>query len=532
MSEKVRGVTIRQLLAAVGSPLMELVAGGSDAAIRGLAILDPDDELGSYAGELVLIIGVRGREAIRYVRAAARKGAAAAAVKASPDAPVAELRAAAEEAGIALLVVRPQVRWDQLESLAREVVDGAALAAHVRVDEDLFALAQSVAVLTAGSVSIEDADNRVLAYSRSDDDIDELRRRTILGWQGPESYMALLREWGVFQRLRAGEGVVHIDERPELGIRRRLAAGVRAGRQHLGTIWVQEGAQPFTEQAETVLLGAARVAAVHLLRRRGSSGVRAPEELVAGLLDGQVSVDLVAEQLGLNPATSAIVVAFAARPTERDQDEYELRRVELSNVVSVHVASYRRGALVGTVASRVYAVLPDVSPVAIEPALVGVAERVVAVLRRRAGIRVQVGIGSPVRTLADVVTSRSEADRVLAALARTPARDVGTIANLRAEVLLSEALSLLEANPQLRNPAVEALVEYDAGHGSELAPSLLAYLDAMGDVRAAASALHVHPNTLRHRIRRARVVSGIELANPAERLICHLQLLLAGRTGQ
>jgi sugar diacid utilization regulator len=278
-----------------------------------------------------------------------------------------------------------------------------------------------------------------------------------------------------------------------------------------------------------VLLGAARVAAVQLLRRRGSPAVRSQGDLVAALLDGHASAELVAEQLGLNLATSVIVVAFAARAAEPDQAEYELHRVELSKVVSVHLSSYRRGALVGTLGSRVYAVLSDVSPVAIEPALASVAEQIVAVLRRRAGIRVQVGIGSPVRALVDVVASRSEADRVLAAMAHTPGRDVGTIANLRAEVLLNETLSLLETNTQLRNPAVAALVEYDTVHGSELATSLLAYLDAMGDVRTAAAALHVHPNTLRHRIRRARVVSGIELADRAQRLVCHLQLLLAVR---
>ncbi|WP_432989498.1 PucR family transcriptional regulator [Dactylosporangium sp. CA-233914] len=534
MSAEAPGTTLRQLLAAVGDHFMDLVAGSLDVAVGGLAIVDPDDELDSYPQELILVIGVRGREAIRYVRAAARGGASAVAVKAGADGNVAELRTAAEEAGIALLVVRPQVRWDQLESLAREVVDGAILAAAVRTDEgngDLFALAQSVAVLTAGSVTIEDAENRVLAYSRTDDDVDELRRLSILQWQGPKPYMALLREWGVFQRLRSDEDVVHIEERPELGIRRRLAAGIRAGRQHLGTIWVQEGGQPFTEQAEKVLLGAARVAAIHLLRRRGSPGVRTREDLLTGLISGRIGAELVAEQLDLNPATSAIVMAFAARADERDQAEHELHRVELSKMVSIHLATYRRGALVGTLGSRIYAVLPDVSPVAPEPALITLAEAVVAVLRRRTGIRVQVGVGSPVRALDDIATSRSEADRVLAAMAHTPDRDVGTIANLRADVLLNEMLGLLEANAQLRDPAVAALVEHDGTHGTELARSLLAYLDAMGDVRAAAMALHVHPNTLRYRIRRAKAVSGINVADPVERLVCHLQLLLALRAG-
>jgi DNA-binding PucR family transcriptional regulator len=452
-------------------------------------------------------------------------------VKAVRPGVVDELRAAADDEGIALLLVRPQARWDQLASLIREVVDGTALAAGLGADAagDLFVLAQTVAVLTAGSVSIEDAGNRVLAYSRSDDEIDELRRLSILGWEGPEPYMALLREWGVYRRLRTGEEVVHVEERPELGIRRRLAVGIRAGAQHLGTIWVQEGRQPFAEGAERALLGAARIAAVRLLRRRGSPGVRPPEELVADLLEGEASADLVAGRLGLDPVTPVIVVAFAAAVTERDRTAYELARLEVRDVVSVHATYHRSGALVGMVGTRVYAVLPDVRPDRVDPVVTALATQVVGVLRNRAGVRAQAGIGSPVPALGQVIESRREADRVLDVLARDTGRDVAAFGDLRAEVLLGETLAVLEANPRLRDPAVAALVAHDAERGTTLASSLLAYLDAFGDVAAAAAELHVHPNTLRYRLRRACAISGIDLDDPRRRLFTHLQLLLATR---
>ena len=517
--------SLRQLLVAVGEPFMELTAGSPDTPVRGVAILDPDDELGGYPGELVLVIGVRGREAARSVRLAARAGAAAVAVKAGAGAP----RAAAEDAGVALLTVRPQVRWDQLQVLIREVLDQAALATASDAEHgDLFGLAQTLALLTAGSVTIEDAANRVVAYSRSDDEIDELRRLTILGWEGPEQYLSLLREWGVYQRLRTGEEVVRVEERPELGIRRRLAVGIRAGTQHLGTIWVQQGRRPFADRAENALLGAARLAAVHLVRRRGPAGPRPREDLVAGLLEGGVSADLVAGQFGLDPAAPVIVLAFAPREVEHDRSEHELHQLEITNVVSVHATSYRRGALVGTIGSRVYAVLPEVPLGQAESALMTLARHVVGVLAR-AGMRTQAGIGSPARSLASVTAARSEADRVLDAMARTPSRDVATIADMRGEVLLGETLNLIEAAPDLRDPAVAALVAHDAEHGTELVTSLLVYLDALGDVSSAAAGLHIHPNTLRHRVRRAAVVSGIDLGDPRERLFCHLQLLLALR---
>jgi len=525
-------VELSRLLLAVGASLMDLKAGDPHTPIRGLAILDPDDEPGSYRDELVLVIGARGREAARAVRTAGQHGAAAAAVKTSP-AGEPDVREAAEDAGIALLTVRPQVRWDQLAAVVREVLDSFAVhndgEPGPEPTEDLFALAQSVAALTGGAVSIEDTTPRVLAYSRSGDEVDDLRRLSILGWQGPEPYLELLRQWGVYHRLRTSDEVLRIQAHPDLGIRARLAVGIRAGNQHLGSIWVQQGDQPFSEHAESALIGAARLAAVHLLRRRGAPW-RSRGELVAGLLDGTASADLVAGQLGLDSSVSAVVAAFAARDTQHDRPTLELHRVELATTVSVHMTSFRHGALVGTVGTRVYAVLPEVRTDRTEPGLLTLARDVVAVLRRRSGLTVQVGVGAPVPSLAEVPASRADADRVLDALARTPETDVATITDRRADVLLGETLKLLEKHPDLRDPAVTALVEHDAAQGTELARSLLAYLDAMGDVRSAAAGLHIHPNTLRHRVRRAAEISGLSLADPRERLCCHLQLLLATRS--
>ena len=151
-----------------------------------------------------------------------------------------------------MLAVRGDVRWDNLERLVRDVLETERPAADAPAD--LFALAQTVAVLTGGIVSIEDTASRVLAYSRTDGDTpDELRRLSILGRQGPPGYLRMLREWGVFERLRSGEDVVRVEEHAELGIRRRLAVGIHAGHRQLGTIWVQEGAGPFAERADGVL---------------------------------------------------------------------------------------------------------------------------------------------------------------------------------------------------------------------------------------------------------------------------------------
>src|SRR4051812_43202816 len=132
--------TLRELLAAVGEPLITVLAApaGLDVPISGLAIVDPEDAPDEHRGGLVLVVGARGRDAVPLVRAAGAAGAAAVAVKvgaaAAPNSPTdggpsaggdavaayaderEALRAAAVEAGVALLAVPVDVRWERLES--------------------------------------------------------------------------------------------------------------------------------------------------------------------------------------------------------------------------------------------------------------------------------------------------------------------------------------------------------------------------------------------------------------------------------
>jgi DNA-binding PucR family transcriptional regulator len=523
MSLSEQPTSLRHVLATLGEPLVEVVVAphGLGVPVSDVVILDPEDPLEAGEGDLVLVIGARGRAAAPAIRAAGRGGAAAVAVKGTGGAEV------AADAGVALLTVGAEARWEQVESLARGVVEAARTggeAASGEVLGDLFALAQTIATLTGGLVSIEDTASRVLAYSRAGDEVDELRRLSILGREGPERYLALLREWGVYQRLRAGEGIVRVDERPELGIRRRIAAGIHAGTQPLGTIWVQEGAQPLTEQAELALLGASRALAPQLIRARTrpSPELRLREDLLASLLEGKLDAESVADDIGADPSRPAQVLAFALNRAENRQ----LRRAELVHLIAVHTAAYRRSALVSVIGGRVYALLPDL-PEHSDAAVLALAKEIVGATRRHLEVPVRAALGGVVPRLSDAVASRGDADRVLATMARGHwPSDVASLADVRAEVLLSEVLAYLGDQPRIRDPRLAALVEHDTEHGGILVPAVLAWLDAFGDVRAAASALNIHPNTVRYRVRRAAEVSGADFGDPAQRILTQLQLRL------
>jgi DNA-binding PucR family transcriptional regulator len=59
-----------------------------------------------------------------------------------------------------------------------------------------------------------------------------------------------------------------------------------------------------------------------------------------------------------------------------------------------------------------------------------------------------------------------------------------------------------------------------------VADTLEQYLQRFGDVRAAADDLHIHPNTLRYRVRRAEEILGMSLDDPDSRLLLQIQLLI------
>lgn len=75
---------------------------------------------------------------------------------------------------------------------------------------------------------------------------------------------------------------------------------------------------------------------------------------------------------------------------------------------------------------------------------------------------------------------------------------------------------LLELQPPQRlapfaEALVQPLVEHDEGHGSALLQTLRTFLDNDGSVTATAQAMFLHPNSLRHRLKRIEELTG---ANP------------------
>jgi sugar diacid utilization regulator len=467
---------------------------------------------------------------------AAAAGAAAVALK-GDAATVAVLADQALASGIALMAVSPSVTWDQLYALVRTAA-AAAEAPPAEGNEtpvgDLFALANAVAAIVGGAVTIEDLRSNVLAYSNLDQPIDEPRRQSILGRRVPDPWTTLLREKGIFRELWVTPGVVRFED-PDLGLRPRIATAIRAGTELLGSIWVSEGDEPLGPPAEQALSEAAPLAALHLLRHRASDDLARRERgsLLRGLLEGNRPAKDVGAGLGIDVNSPCAMIGFHLRVD--DDAELALKRVRAVDLIAVYCEAFRRRVVCAWIGQNVYALLPslDQTSAARLAALAGdIVERSTEAL----GLAVQAGIGSVVPSLHNAPQSRDEVDRVLRVLTQTSAWDepVAHIDDVRVPSILLALGDLMRERPDLRLPALDALAAHDAEHSKAYLQTLRAYLDSLGDVTTAAKMMNLHPNSFRYRVRRLGEVSGLDLYDPGHRLVMALHLLAEpeGETGR
>ncbi|BBY62619.1 PucR family transcriptional regulator [Mycolicibacterium helvum] len=512
------GVGLGQLVLALDATLVRLVEAprGLDRPVRSAALIDADDvrlglSFSAGSADVFFLLGISDADAIGWLdRQIAAHGPPAAIFAKEPSDAVVDRAVAA---GTAVVAVDPKARWERLYRLVNHVFEHRRTDSVTDSGTDLFALAQSIADRTHGMVSIEDEQSHVLAYSASNEEADELRRLSILGRAGPPEHLRWIAQWGIFDRLRAGADVVAVDERPELGLRPRLAIGIHrrdATVPFSGTIWVQQGTRPLADDAEEVLRGAAVLAARIMARlaARPSAHLLAVQQLL-GLADtDETDVVTLARELGVPLDGRAAVIGFIAGDAHP----------RTADVLALSASAFRPDAQVAANGQRVYVVLPDSGRTA---AVVSWIRGTIGALRTELGLDLRAVIAAPVAGLTAIAGARREIDRVFDSAARHPVfGQVTTLAEARTTVLLDEIVTLVAAEPRLVDPRVRRLREAEP----VLAETLLVYLDSFGDVAAAAATLHVHPNTVRYRVRRLEQALSTSLSDPDVRLLLSLSL--------
>ncbi|MEZ0114456.1 hypothetical protein ABH920_008490 [Catenulispora sp. EB89] len=533
-------VALGRIISDLGSTLVEVVAGrpDPDVAVAGVLIHDRLDEPSRLPGAIVLGVGVYGTDQVAALVDHAHGLGAAAVMVRSPAVADAAVADAAARTGLVVLGLTPGASWAQVAALLRSLISAdAAMAGPVPGPDasfggDLFALANAIAGLLDGPVTIEDRGGGVLAFSARQDEADDSRIATILDRQVPADKLRALEQHGLFRALYRSEDPVFI---AGIGEKPRVAIAIRAGGEILGSIWaVVPG--PLNDDRTQAFREAAGVAALHLLRQRSGADAdrRLRADLLATVLEGGPAAPRAAARLGL-AAQCACVLAVAVAGAAADDPAAPDRAAagdRIAGSLALHLSAIHPHTAVASLGSVTYAVLPCATDED--------ARRVAETFLARVGTKVPtvVGIGRLAARPTDLRRSRSDADRALRVLqsraegartARNPEHPhrIARFAEVYAASLLDELADRMAVDDDRPAGPVVRLREYDQLHGTQFTDTLAAWLDTLGDVVAAAAKVHVHPNTFRYRLRRLADLAGLDLADPDARFEAMVQLRLA-----
>ncbi|ABY23043.1 transcriptional regulator [Renibacterium salmoninarum ATCC 33209] len=424
----------------------------------------------------------------------------------------------------------------QVAAIVQSMIDGVIQVPNAPLvpdaHADLFDLANSLARILGGPVTIENMASRILAFSADQADADEARKHSVLGHQVPDRYASMLEERGDFKRLYASETPYFM---PSMGESIRPCVGLRikAGNELLGSIWVVVDA-PLDPHRANALVEGADMVALSMLRTRTANDAaqRLRLGLLMMLLEGGAAAEEAAARIGFAGEAAAVLALGQAKPAA---DEAELDRIASALILHLHAAHPL--SIVGVVGRTVYGVLPangSAAPGEIETTMRTLARDFLARLGRIEPVFVGLGRSQLQAGLLNV--SRAEADAALRVLRQRDWPDAGSMTGLSERIVSSPQVQIeslmIRLSDQLavgREPLagpLATIVAKDEQHQSEYLLTLAAWLDAFGDIALAAKACHIHQNTLRYRLVKLSELAGIDLADPQQRFELMMQIRL------
>jgi PucR-like helix-turn-helix protein/diguanylate cyclase with GGDEF domain/purine catabolism regulatory family protein len=211
------------------------------------------------------------------------------------------------------------------------------------------------------------------------------------------------------------------------------------------------------------------------------------------------------ERFGLDLGSGVTVLAVALDPPPGDE-------TTVARAIEAAGAAAGGSALVATRGEEIAALLPAGGD---DP------EALRAAVERATGRTPRVGVGSRAGAAGALQRSLAEARHALRlASAERPV--------VRWDMLAGHRLLMELQPPEIADAFERTLLapldEHDARRGTDLVRTVEVFLDAAGHWKPAADVLHVHVNTLRHRLDRVAALTGRDLARMGDRVDFYLAL--------
>jgi hypothetical protein len=413
-----------------------------------------------------------------------------------------EARNRARELAVTVVALNAGTDWSLLIWLVRSLLTGTRVAVGNGglAQQSLFALADAVGTTLNAPVTIEDAHSCVVAHSVTTEDADQARTSTIMSRAVPGSVLRRLRATGVLRRLSQDRRPFTVSTNdPEF--RKRLVVPLHIGGQPVGSIWaIWDGA--LTAELEEHLAGAGATAASLLVQLRAQADIAgrySVQRLRAALLGDDLDLR---SALPL-PAAEVRVVALKIDPAGAGEEGLMLWRTFLRK-------KSWADPMLADVDGVTFAVVA-------EHADTGGWEWLSHLAKQSCpGV---VAASRPVSRRA-LPCARREALEVLSVLSASGGQ-VASQEDVWDAIVLARAEAAVGTVVHQR---LRSLLDADVRDGTHLAQTLRVLWECHGDVPAAARVLHVHPNTVRLRVRRAEPALSGSVTTPAQRLAAVLLL--------
>jgi sugar diacid utilization regulator len=385
------------------------------------------------------------------------------------------------------------------------------------------------------AVAVDDPSIRLLAHTAHDEQVDEHRVHSIMTLRAGGEITDYVFSLGI----RTATQPVRIPGREDLRMLGRVCFPVRCQGLLLGFLWLIDDDGSLTDEDFVAAAAAADAAGEALFRARLLDDLhRAREQqLVFDLVapdaksGGSVTqADL--DAVGLTGQLGCRVLVVDA-PCEEGLDETEAADLSIESVLRRNlrkvrhvrslVATRRGGHGLALVAYRTYNDPLDELRAVAE----SISDELKATLPSPSDVLVGVGPAAP--TVLDAGTSHQRALGVVDVCRKV--RDFAPVAAWEDVGIyrLLQQLPLAELVDVAIPPGLQTLI--DAESDQWLIGTLDTYLDTAGNVQESAKALHIHRATLYYRLSRIEELTGMSLANGADRLALHLGVKIGRLTG-
>lgn len=379
---------------------------------------------------------------------------------------------------------------------------------------DLDDLVEQLAARLGRSVAIDDAQLRLLSYSRHYETPDRARLDALIARRAP----AALAEYARLQRIHQWRSPGVLRANPDVGLDRdRIGVPLRSERAFLGYLWVVVDDDPLSD-GERELVDRAAQAALELLERRAretSNEARELARLVDDLLTGppatreRALVELVERRVFADVGRLAVLAFDSGNdPPSRTQRDTWFEAITASHRGPILVCSRGRHAVVGLLSDS-----PDREATEIGTRTADAARR-----SRSAATRIAVGVGATVEDLSQAASAAHQA-LVAARMARVRGVDVVSWSDSPVDALIGALTS--GSIPSVLVPEMATRID---GRPSREIDTVRLFFESGGNADAAADALHIHRATVYYRLQRFAAGIGASLADPETRLFVELWL--------